>query len=105
MRLKDNVTGDITEGYQFDGQDEGGTLRNALRNKVSVEQDEIVVGSWRLYLPQRVPSLDPDGGYDQLTEIVERYNWVIWDEGDLQWVIYPDKLKRKFFTEVPDGDA
>lgn len=104
MRVKDRVTGDITEAYEFDGQDEGGQLRAVLAGKPSVpEGAEVVVGSWRLYLPQHTTL--PDAEVDIETEIVQRYERLVWSEEDGRWEIYPPKLYSKYFEEVTDGEA
>jgi hypothetical protein len=107
VKLRDKVSGDVTEGYLFDGTDEGMNLRNALANSLSVTTpaSEIVVGSSRLYLPQSVPSLAPGQPDEFEFEIVERGSWVIWNEDDEQWGIYPQKLKERYFEELPDDKA
>jgi hypothetical protein len=104
MRVKDKVSGLLTEAYQFDGTDEGGSLRAKLSASPSVPQGaEVVVGSFRMYLPQEVNL--PNGLVEVETEIVLRYEHLIWDEDVDRWVIYPPKLYDKYFEEVPDGEA
>lgn len=102
--VKDRVTGDRTEAHQFDGFDEGGHLRRALPTRESVpEGAEIVVGSHRLYLPQL--NTLPDSDKEVETEIVLRYQWLVWSDEDGRWEIYPPKLFDKYFEVIPDGAA
>lgn len=107
MLVKDRVSGDITSAYTFDGLDEGGSLRNHLAQAPSVpEGAEIVVGSYRLYLPQYTTL--PDASAEVETEIVQRYETVVWDLEDERFEIYPPKLFAKYFEvieEEPDGHA
>jgi hypothetical protein len=56
-----------------------------------------------MYLPQEVNL--PNGLVEVETEIVLRYEHLIWDEDVDRWVIYPPKLYEKYFEEVPDGEA
>jgi hypothetical protein len=100
MRAKDKVDGHVTEAFQFDGQDEGGQLRTILSVSPSVpEGHEVVVGSWRLYLPQTVGL--PDGSTEVETEVVLRDEWLVWDADIEQWTIYPPKLYEKYFEDAP----
>ena len=104
MLVKDRVTGETVRAFAFDGQDEGGTLRQELSNSPSVPDGaEVVVGSWRLYLPQR--NTLPDSTEEVETEIVSRYDTLVWSNEDGRWEIYPPKLFEKYFEEVLDGDA
>jgi len=106
MLVKDRVTGDITSAYTFDGFDEGGNLRKRLAVAPSVpEGAEVVVGSFRLYLPQ-VTTL-PDAATEVETEIVERFQTLVWSTEDARFEIYPPKLFEKYFeiVESTDGEA
>ena len=101
MRVKDKASGFFTEARQFDGTDEGGSLRDKLKASLSVPHGaEVVVGSARLYLPQEVNL--PNGLVEVETEIVLRDEWLIWDEDVDRWVIYPPKLFDKYFEEAPE---
>lgn len=104
MRVRDRVEGTVTEAHQFDGQDEGGQLRAALAQRSSVPDGaEIVVGSWRLYLPQYT-SL-PDASTEIETEIHERYDWLVWFDEEQRWENYTPKLFARYFEEIPDGES
>lgn len=104
MLVKDRVTGDITSAYTFDGIDEGGQLRARLRAAPSVPSDaEVVVGSYRLYLPQ-VTTL-PDASEEVETEIVQRYETLVWSTEDGRFENYPPKLFAKYFEVIPDEEA
>lgn len=96
MLVKDRVTGDITSAYTFDGTDEGSQLRTRLRAAPSVpEGAEVVVGSYRLYLPQKTTL--PDAATEVETEIVQRYETLVWSLEDARFEIYPPKLFEKYF--------
>lgn len=102
--VKDRVTGDTTTAYQFDGVDEGGKLRQVLAASDSVPAGaEVVVGSYRLYLPQF--NTLPDSSTEVETELVQRYEHLVWSDEDSRWAIYPPKLYAKYFEEVVDGGA
>lgn len=106
MRVKDRVTGNVTDAHEFDGFDEGGTLRQLLQISPSVPDGaEVVVGSFRLYLPQFTTL--PDASTEIETEIVQRYETLVWSAEDDRWEIYPPKLFSKYFEiqEEPDGAA
>lgn len=107
MLVKDRVTGDVTSAYTFDGFDEGGQLRKLLSVAPSVpEGAEVVVGSARLYLPQKTTL--PDAAEEVETEIVQRYETLVWDLADARFEIYPPKLFAKYFEvleETPDAAA
>lgn len=104
MLVKDRVTGDITSAYTFDGFDEGGQLRQKLAAAPSVpEGAEVVVGSHRLYLPQKTTL--PDASTSVETEIVERYDTMVWSTEDCQFEIYPPKLFAKYFEIMPEEPA
>lgn len=108
MKVRDRVTGDTTTAHTFDGFDEGGQLRTLLSTSISVpEGAEVVVGSHRLYLPQLTTL--PDASSEVETEIVQRYETLVWSDEDERWEIYPPKLFAKFFEilpeEEPNGDA
>lgn len=106
MRLRDLATGQYTEGHEFDGDDTNGELRAALRAKPSVsDTDEIVVGSFRMYLSQQVKNPHVEDQVDTEMEIVQRTDWLIWSDEDERWVIYPPKLKAKYFASAPQEDA
>lgn len=104
MNVKDRVTGDVTEAFTFDGLDEGEQLRKRLAASESVpEGAEVVVGSYRLYLPQT--NTLPDASTEVETEIVQRYETLVWSNEDGRWEIYPPKLYAKYFEELPDAAA
>lgn len=104
MLVKDRVTGDITSAYTFDGVDEGGQLRARLQAAPSVpEGSEVVVGSFRLYLPQ-VTTL-PDASAEVETEIVQRYETLVWSLEDERFGIYPPKLFTKYFEIISEEDS
>jgi hypothetical protein len=104
MKVRDRVTGDTTEAFTFDGLDEGSQLRARLAQAPSVpEGTEVVVGSYRLYLPQL--NTLPDSTDEVETEIVQRYETLVWSDEDGRWEIYPPKLFEKYFEAVPDGEA
>jgi len=102
VKLKDLVTNEETVGFQFDAEDRDKAIRYALATKPSVEADpeDIVVGSYRLYLPQ-VHQVGTEFEAVE-TEIIERDEWLIWSEEDQVWAIYPPKLFVKYFEEVHD---
>ncbi len=104
-RLRDLITGQYTEGHEFEGTDDGGRLRAELRARPSVpEGQEIVVGSSRLYLPQQFPN-PFNQEMEQETEIVQRGDWLIWSDEDERWNVYPPKLMDKYFDRAPEEDA
>lgn len=109
MRLRDLATGQYTEGHEFDGEDVSGKLRAELRARSSVADDaEIIVGSFRMYLPQLLKNPHVEGQLDEEMEIVQRTDWLIWDDDDERWNIYPPKLREKYFAHAPleeDEDA
>lgn len=96
MKVLDRVEGTTTEAYQFDGFDEGGQLVQRLKSSESVPEGvDVVVGSFRLYLPQKTTLPDATTGVD--FEIVERDQWLVWNMDEQRWEIYPPKLFDKYF--------
>lgn len=102
--VKDKAEGGITSAYHFDGLDESREVRNRVGAAPSVpEGQEIVVGSYRLYLPQTIKL--PDGSEGMEHEIVERDDWLVWDVEDARWAIYPPKLFEKYFEVIPEDEG